>query len=113
MPIEGPIATAFAISMLLLVFMWLVLFGALIVRLFVNGNAKFVREMNSTGPRGIDVVTRAMTDHFASRMGRLHGLTLGILVLMSFALGLWALVDYKNRISANGDLPTSIDQMKN
>ena len=113
LPIEGSVATAFAASMLSLVFLWFVLFVALIVRLFANGNAKLIFGMESTGPRGIDAATRAITDHFASRMGRLHGLALGILVLTSFALGLWALVDHKNEIGTNGKTSAMIDQMEN
>ncbi|MCE7029179.1 hypothetical protein [Jiella avicenniae] len=95
---HGPIAGAFTASFLLFWLAFAGFFLATIIRLSKSGEAKYVFGLKEKPtPQALDASIRAMTEYFSTRFGRLHGIALGILAMTTIALGLWALVDNKNR----------------
>ena len=108
---QGPIAGAFAASFLLLWLMFFAFWLAVVIKLFTNRDAKYVFGLKGkSAPKAIDVTTRAMTEHFSTRIGRLHGVALGILAITTLALGLWALVENKHRNGSAAEIPATTNR---
>ena len=108
MPIEGAAALSFAISICSLAFLWVLLFFALVVRLCIDGTVTQAFGHNATSLNGIDIITRTITKHFSTRVGRAHGMMLGLCLMAIIASGFWTAVDHKHRLDAATDTVESI-----